>query len=118
MKRNLIKFILIVTLALWFSCQKEETVNLESLKSIYKSYINGEIDQCKLNDAIVFCAGLNTWDAPAIIYNNNGKIIGLCNYAWGPVDEICKQLTDCEVIYRCEHHISGQPSVDKYNLGN
>ncbi|MBK8145057.1 MAG: hypothetical protein IPK62_08695 [Bacteroidetes bacterium] len=111
----------IFTLLIWiiilgsFSCKKDNTAS-DTIKKLYKSYKNGEISECKFNGAIVYSAGINATDAGNQIYDIDGKNIGNCNYGWGNVDSICKQLTDCEVIYRVRDNIWGQPAVDKYGL--
>ena len=99
------------------SCGKNNIANEETLKELYKVYKNGEISECKYNGKIVFCAGINAYDAGSVVYNKDGKEIGFCNYGWGDVDDICSQLTDCEVIYRVKNSIWGGPAVDKYGLG-
>ena len=100
------------------SCKKNDVENWQTLKKLHKIYKDGEIDQCKYKGQTVYCAGLNAYDAGGVIYDKNGNQIGSCNYAWGNVDSICKQLTDCEVIYRVGDNIWGEPPVDKYKLGN
>ena len=124
MKNKTINKIIFLTMTMMLSiglssCDKDNTENenKETLKELYKVYKNGEIDECKYNGEIVICAGINAYDAGSVIYDKNGKGIGSCNYAWGSVDEICNQLTDCEVIYRVENNIWGLPAVDKYGLG-
>lgn len=102
---------------LCIGCEKDKIDNLETLQSLYQTYKNGEIDECENNGAIVFIAGINVPDAGSVIYDMDGNIIGGCNYAWGQVDSICGQLQVCEVIYRCENHISGEPAINKYGLG-
>jgi hypothetical protein len=59
---------------------------------------------------------MNYYDAGSGIYDTAGRLISTCNWAWGPVDTLCSQLKECETIYRCNNHISGQPFVDKYGL--
>lgn len=100
------------------NCTKEKFPNERTLNNLYKFYKNGEIDVCKYNGKTVYCAGINAYDAGSKLYDITGKPIGNCNYAWGQVDKICEQLDSCEVIYRCEDHISGMPAVDKYGLEN
>ena len=118
MKSKITVIIVTVLLLIIGSCEKQDRPNMNTLEYLYDKYKNGEIDQCKLNGEIVFCVGLNYVDAGAYIYSNNGERIGECNYAWGPVDKICKELTDCEVIYRCDNHITGEPPINKYNLSD
>ncbi len=81
-----------------------------------KPFAVGEIDECKYKGELVYVAGSNYYDAGSAVYDKHGNSIGTCNYAWGPVDSLCKQLTNCEVIYRVKDHITGLPSVDKYKL--
>ena len=100
-----------------FSCDKNNIENKETLKELYTVYKNGEIDECKYKGKVVYCAGLNAYDAGSVVYDKDGKVIGCCNYAWGNVDPICGQLKDCKVIYRVKDNIWGEPAVDKYGLG-
>ena len=109
-----ITLVAIITM-FFYSCEKDN--NKATLKKLYKMYKDGEIDECKYKGDIVYCAGLNAFDAGAVIYDKDGKQIGSCSYAWGPVDSICKQLTNCKVIYRVKNNIWGEPAVDKYGLG-
>ena len=99
------------------SCNKNNIENKETLKKLYEEYKDGEIDECKYKGETVYCAGINAYDAPSYIYDKEGNQIGCCNYGWGGVDDICRQLTNCEVIYRVKNSIWGGPAVDKYNLG-
>jgi len=115
---NKVLLVLLIAILAIISCEKQESPNMETLRKLYKYYKYGEIDQCKLGDKIVFCAGQSHYDASSYIYDNSGIQIGACHWAWGPVDPICNQLTSCEVIYRCENHINGEPPVDKYSLGD
>lgn len=100
------------------SCKKPEVENIETLKSLYKVYKFGEIDKAILKNKIVFCGQLDMFDASTVIYSNEGVYLGICNWAWGPVDQICDKLTNTEVIYRCENHTTGQPPIDKFNLAD
>jgi hypothetical protein len=98
------------------SCQKNSVDDWKTIKKLYRTYKNGTISECTLNGEKYFVAGLNAFDAGASIYNKDGIKVGDCNYAWGLVDSLCGKLEECEVVYREEHHISGQAAVDKYNL--
>ncbi|MDA9555316.1 hypothetical protein N9R54_03690 [Pelobium sp.] len=117
--KNQIKLltILIATLLIGFSsCKKDKFKNQQTVKKLYEIYKNGEISECKYNGEIVYSAGLNAFDAGSAIYNKDGQLIVVCNYGWGNVDPICKQLTDCEVIYRVGDNIWKLPAVDKYGI--
>ena len=98
------------------SCEPAASDNMQTLKTLYKTYDNGEIAECIHEGKVVYCAGHNGYDAGSTVYDRDGNVIGTCSYAWGPVDTICGQLTECEVIYRVKDNIWGQPAVDKYNL--
>ena len=98
------------------SCKKEGFKNQTALKSLYKIYKNGEIKECRLDGGLFYLAGLNVYDGGEVIYDGEGNKVGECNYAFGSVDPLCSQLTSCEVIYRVEDHISGEPAVDTYDL--
>ncbi len=99
------------------SCKKKKPENWQTMKELYKTYKNGEISECKYKGETVFVAGLNAYDAGTVVYDKKGKKIGSCNYGWGSVDAICTQLENCEVIYRVDKNIWGEPAVDKYGLG-
>ena len=121
MKKTINKFIFLTMISILSfgvsSCDKNSIENKETLKKLYKVYENGKITECKYNGEIVYCGEINAYDAGSVIYNKDGKGIGSCNYAWGNVDDICSQLTDCEVIYRVKKSIWGGVAVDKYGLG-
>ena len=110
--------LLTISVILCIGCENDKIDNWETLQSLYQTYKNGEIDECEYLGEKVYVAGINAYDAGAVVYDKNGSEIGDCNYAWGQVDSICGQLQACEVIYRCEDHISGEPAIDKYGLGN
>lgn len=119
--RNQVKLFPILIMALFMSivissCKKDDFENKQTIKNLYKIYKNGEIVECKHNSQTVYKAGHNSHDAGSVIYDIDGKQIGICNYFGGQVDSICEQMTDCEVIYRVKDNIWGQPAVDKYGL--
>ena len=114
--RRGILFIALLSMGM-FSCGKNNIENKKTLKELYKVYEDGEISECKYNGQIVYCAGINAYDAGSVVYDKEGKQIGSCIYAWGNVDSICRQLTNCETIYRVKNSIWGGPAVDKYGLG-
>ena len=99
------------------SCNKDAVANWKTLKKLYKTYENGEISECKHNGQVVYRGALSATDAGEEIYNIDGKQIGNCDYAWGNADQICRELTDCEVFYRSEDNIWGRPAIDIYSLG-
>lgn len=99
------------------ACHKNNFENSTTLRKLYNTYEDGEISRCQLNSAVVFTGALNAYDAGSAIYDEAGRQLGVCNYAWGQVDTICNQLTDCETVYRVKDNIWGAPAVDKYGLG-
>ena len=99
------------------SCEEDNLGNRKTLKSLYKTYKNGQISECDYKGEIVYSAARNAYDAGGAIYDKKGNLIGTCNFAWGPVDSICSELQSCKPIYRVEDNIWGQPRVDKYRLG-
>jgi len=116
---KLIKYFSLITFSIFLmsgSCSKKDGDNIAVLKPLFTQYENGEIQQCIYEGKVVYSAGLNAPDAGTEIYNEQGKKIGACYYSSRQVDAMCEKLTGCEVIYRCENHINGQPAVDKYHL--
>lgn len=99
-------------------CRQVEIENRAVLNELYKIYKNGSISQCQYDGELVYSAGYNAYDAGGSIYDQHGNQIGTCNYAWGPVDEICKELEGCEILYRVENHLTGRPAVDIYGLAD
>ncbi len=95
------------------SAEKSEKTPLEEL---YSSFKLGQIVECQLKDEVVYKASINAYDAPVGIYDSKGEKIATCNLAWGQADEMCSELENCKVIYRCERHITGRPFVDRYGL--
>ncbi len=100
------------------SCSKADGDAPGVLESLYRTYRDGSIDECRLQGRLVYGAGANAYDAGAAIFDSSGRKIATCNYAWGPVDSLCKQVQSCVTVYRCRNHINGQPFVDKYGLSN
>lgn len=122
MKNKNFKFLFVLTLTTILtislaSCKKDNFANASTLRKLYKTYKNGSIDECKHNGQTVYSAGQNAYDAGSVVYDKNGNQIGTCNFAWGQPDAICKELTECETVYRVKDNIWGQPAVDKYGLG-
>lgn len=113
------KLILLTTIFTFILGCKKKTEGIDSLavlKQLHAVYENGEISKCEYEGQLVYGCGRNAYDAAALIYDTTGQQIAVCNYAWGPVDSICRKLTNCEVVYRCSNHISGQPPLNKYQL--
>ncbi len=99
------------------SCEKDDIENRKTLKDLYKEYKSGMISECSHQGETVYVGSINGADTGSEVYDADGNRIGICNYAWGNVDAICSELSDCEVIYAHEDNIWGQPAVDKYDLG-
>jgi hypothetical protein len=117
--RNIAIIVMISIGSLFAACKKKDEgkPNLNVTRhNLYNQYKNGEIDECIYNGDTVYCAGQSMYDAGATLYDASGRQIGECNYAWGPVDPICKQVNNCTVIYRCKNHITQLPFVDVYGL--
>jgi hypothetical protein len=96
--------------------KKEAVKENPVLKALFEKYRVGQIEECTFNGKTVYHGSINAYDAGSEIYDQDGKSIGVCNYATRMVDAPCEQLTECEAVYRCEKHISGKPAVDKYGL--
>jgi hypothetical protein len=96
------------------SCKKETTNT--TLQNLYQTYKEGAIDDCAYNGKTVYHTSRNVYDASEEIYDEYGKHLATCNYAWGGVDSLCYKITNCTTIYRCHNSITGQPFVDKYGL--
>lgn len=113
---NLIALFIIWALGI-MACNKNDFENKRTLKRLYKRYKGGSISECKYKGQTVYSASIGAIDAGYEIYDKDGNKIGECSFAWGLMDSICKQLTDCETIYRSEDYISSLAPIDKYNLG-
>lgn len=98
------------------SCEKESSEQADGLEKLYRTYADGEISECVLEGEKVYTASQNLVDSPVKVYDRQGNQVAECNYAWGKVDAVCEDLTNCEVVYRVADHISGNPAVDKYGL--
>jgi hypothetical protein len=107
--------IVLLFLLLGFGCAKTSGPDV-TRKTLYDTYKEGELSECKHNGSLIYVACINGYDAPTVIYDQKGEKIGQCSYATGQIDQICHETSDCEVFYRCANHISGQPAVDKYGL--
>jgi hypothetical protein len=75
------------------------------------TYTRGEIEQCQYKGQTVYRCSRNAPDAGSEVFDNTGKRIGRCYYSTGSVDPICKDATDCKVIYRMANNIWGKPEV-------
>ena len=116
--KYLIKFtyIFILILINFSACKQDNAITKAGIHTIYSNFKNGIILECKLNGQTVYEASENAYDVSTFIFDLQGKKIGECNWAFGKVDSICGQVQNCEIIYRCQNHISGQPFTDKYGL--
>lgn len=116
--KTILKLTLIISIIFicFSACKQDNAITKAGLHTIYSNFKNGVISECKLNEQTVYSAMENAYDASTYIYDVNGNKIGECNWAFNKVDTICYQLKNCETIYRCNNHITGQPFVDKYGL--
>ena len=118
MKNLLTGLGLLLAFMLTAGCEKQEPEIDETLMLLYQTYKDGEISECQLEGESVYTASLNRVDSPILVYDMQGNQVAECNYTWGQVDAACEQLSACQTIYRVKNHISGEPPVDKYGLGN
>jgi hypothetical protein len=79
--------------------------------TLVTTYLRGEIEQCKYNGQTVYRCSRNAPDAGSEVFDNAGTRIGRCYYSTGAIDPICKEATDCKVIYRMAGNIWGKPEV-------
>lgn len=114
-------FLQLATAVLFFSClscKKENTENRKILNKLYDEYKDGEISICKYNDETIYSAVHNAYHAGSSIFDKNGNLLGTCNYGWGlKADPICKQVTNCKIIYMVKDNIWGQPATNLFKLG-
>lgn len=96
-------------------CDEKSKSEDPGLRKLYEEYKFGQIEKCRYGTRTVYHAGINAFDAGTQVYDSAGRSIGTCNYMSRLVDSICTKLSECEVIYRCQGHISGEPPVN--NLG-
>lgn len=86
------------------------------LMQLFEKYEFGQIEECMFEGRRVYHASINAFDAGSEIYDEHGNSIASCNYMTKQVGAACEQLQQCETIYRCNKHMSGEPPVDKYGL--
>ncbi len=115
--RKIQQLLVILFVALLFNaCKKDVPLQNEVVRKLYNKSSNLEISECNLNGKKIYCSTMLVNDGGTLVYDELGKMIGRCNYAWGPVDSICYKLIDCEVVYRAEHNMFDLPFIDKYGL--
>ena len=114
--------VLIAVAACLAACKAEPTKTSpavpSALRALHARYKAGSIDQCKHAGKLTYIAGLNAPDAAPSVYDQDGNTMGRCNFAENSVDPICGQLQDCQTVYRCADHITGEPPVDTYGLND
>lgn len=109
-------FLYLVILFNFSACKLDNAITKSGIHTIYSNFKNGLIFECKLNGQTVYEASENAYDVSTFIFDFQGKKIGECNWAYGKIDTICRQVQNCEIVYCCQNHISGQPFIDKYGL--
>jgi hypothetical protein len=80
-------------------------------EKLYNQYKNGEIEQCMYQEKTVYRCSRNAPDAGSEVYDHQGNQMGKCYYSTRQVDPVCKEATDCKVIYRVAKNIWGKPEV-------
>jgi len=117
MKRLFLKLTAAIFFFSYLSCSKDIIENKKTLDKLYEVYKDGQISVCKYKGETVYSAMQNAYDTPGVIYDKNGNTIGNCNYAWGQVDVMCKEVTNCKIIYMVKDNIWGQPATNVFKLG-
>ncbi len=74
-------------------------------------YQRGEVEQCMHKGQVIYRCSLNAPDAGSEIYNVYGERIARCYPSTGVTDPVCKEATECKVIYRMARNIWGKPEV-------
>jgi hypothetical protein len=83
----------------------------EVQQTLVTQYERGEIEQCTYQGATVYRCSRNAPDAGSEVFDAKGTRIGRCYYSTNTVDPVCKEATDCKVIYRIAKNIWGKPEV-------
>ena len=99
-------------------CKKDDSIYFTTLEKLYYMDKYVEISECTYNGKRVYSVFPNAYDAGADVYDDKGRRIAQCGWAWSIPPSICWHLQDCKVIYRCHDFITGQPFVDVYGLSN
>lgn len=105
-----------ISLVYLSGCRKDDPLQHEVVRKLHAQNPRGEISECWVNNQKVYCLGQLVYDGGTTVYDELGNKIGTCNYAWGPVDSICRNLDSCEVIYRPKNNMFNWPFIDKYGL--
>lgn len=95
--------------------QEPEALRGLILVALYQGFEQGQISECVSRDQWIYKGEVSAYDAPSVLFDEMGSLIGGCNYAWGSVDPICEEIEQCEVIYRGPDSMYGPP-LDKYGL--
>lgn len=110
-------------LLLWGACKEAKSAQenpvvtgeestLRIPADLVMAYGSGEVKMCRYRDQTVYQCGRNAPDAGTEIFDDTGKKIGGCYYSTDNVDQICRELTQCRVIYRAFPNIWGLPKVE------
>lgn len=98
-------------------CKKDVEIKHATLIKLVKKYDNSTISECRYQGQIVYRVSINVDDGGSFIYDeSDSKLMGTCNFAWGNPDQICYELSDCEVVYRNADNLWGMPAVDKFGI--
>ena len=99
-------------------CKRDDEIYFTTLEKIYIQHKWSEISECTYNGQMVYSVFDNRYDGGAVVYDDKGRAIAQCGWAWSVPPWICGHLQNCNVIYRCHGFITGQPFVDVYGLSN
>ncbi len=83
----------------------------EVQQRLITQYERGEIEQCLYKGATVYRCSRNAPDAGSEVFDAKGDRIGRCYFSTNTVDPVCREATDCKVIYRVAKNIWGKPEV-------
>ncbi len=106
------KYASFVMILLFMACSKDAINKVPTDPNCGMEVPFNEISWCELEQDTVYVVSYLVYDGGSYIFDTCGNKIGTCNYAWGPVDEICKELSNCKVVYRVNDLLHHRPDVN------